>query len=181
VGRLAPVKAVHVLINAVGRLAAEGRRIRLRVIGDGPERGALERRATSLGIQHLISFEGWQNHDAVHVHYQSADLFVLASFAEGVPVVLMEAMAMEIPCVSTWVAGIPELITDGVSGLLVAPSDEEGLTQAIRNMLDDGGLRRRLGTNARLTVLAEYDLDTNFQHLAQIMRRRLGTHTTCAE
>ena len=98
---------------------------------------------------------------------------MLASFAEGVPVVLMEAMAMEIPCVATWITGIPELIIDGVHGLLVAPSDEEGLVQAIAKLLTDPDLRLRLGRAGRARVLERYNLDTNTRRMAEIVRRRL--------
>jgi glycosyltransferase involved in cell wall biosynthesis len=173
VGRLAPVKAQHVLLGAVSRLVRDGYRVRLRLVGDGPERGLLEARAVELGIESSVVFEGWRNQDAVLALYHQADIFVLASFAEGVPVVLMEAMAMEIPCVATWVAGIPELITDGAQGLLVAPSDEEGLARAIARLLDDPELRRRLGQAGRARVLEQYDLDTNFSRMAEIVRSRL--------
>lgn len=174
VGRLSPVKAQHVLIEAVSRLTRKGYRVRLRLVGDGPDRDSLEARVVELGIEACVSFDGWRNQDAVRALYAEADVFVLPSFAEGVPVVLMEAMAMEIPCVATWVAGIPELITDGLHGLLVAPSDEEGLEQAILRLLDDPGLRRRLGQAGRARVLERYDLDTNFAQMAEIVRRRLA-------
>ena len=174
VGRLAAVKAHHVLLESVSRLIRNGYRVRLRLVGDGPERGLLEARVGELGIESSVVFEGWRNQDAVLAFYRQADLFVLASFAEGVPVVLMEAMAMEIPCVATWVAGIPELITDGAQGLLVAPSDEEGLARAIARLLDDPELRRRLGQAGRARVLEQYDLDTNVSRMAEIVRRRLA-------
>ena len=174
VGRLAPVKAQHVLLGALAHLAREGYRVLLRLVGDGPDRSSLEARAAELGIQASVVFEGWRNQDSVRTLYTQADVFVLASFAEGIPVVLMEAMAMEIPCVATWVAGIPELIADGVQGLLVAPSDEEGLARAIARLLDEPELRRRLGRAGRERVLEQYDLDTNFSRLAGIFRRRLA-------
>ena len=174
VGRLAAVKAQHVLLESVRRLVTNGYKVRLRLVGDGPERGLLEARAEELGIESSVVFEGWRNQDAVLTFYKQADLFVLASFAEGVPVVLMEAMAMEIPCVATWVAGIPELISDGAQGLLVAPSDEEGLARAIARLLDDPELRRRIGQAGRARILEQYDLDTNFRRMAEIVRRRLA-------
>jgi glycosyltransferase involved in cell wall biosynthesis len=83
-------------------------------------------------------------------------------------------MAMEIPCVATWVAGIPELITDGIHGLLLAPSDEEGLSRAIAKLLDDPELRSRLGHAGRSRVLEQYNLDTNLTRLAEIFRSRLA-------
>ena len=173
VARLARVKAQRVLIETVSRLIREGYRVRLRLVGDGPDRDLLEARVAELGIGAAVRFEGWRNEDAVRALYEQADLFVLASFAEGMPNVLMEAMAMEIPCVATWITGIPELITDGVHGLLVAPADEKGLAEAIAKLLDDPDLRLRLGRAGRARVLEQYNLDTNTRRMAEIVRRRL--------
>ena len=80
---------------------------------------------------------------------------------------------MEIPCVATWITGIPELIRNEVEGLLVAPSDVEGLAQAIARLMDDPALRRRLGEAGRRRVLEEYDLERNTAKLSEIFRRRL--------
>jgi glycosyltransferase involved in cell wall biosynthesis len=143
VARLAPVKAQHVLLAAVARLAEEGRDVRLRLVGDGPLRPALEREARAHGIESRVSFEGWLVEEEVRRVLAGADAFALASFAEGVPVVLMEAMAMEIPCVATFVNGVPELI------------------------------RHELGAAGRLRVIEKYDLARNAERLAEIFRRRL--------
>lgn len=174
VGRLAPVKAQHILIDAVGLLAEQGRDVRLRLVGDGPDRPALEEAVEARGLRERVVFEGWCNQDRVRELYERADIFALASFAEGVPVVLMEAMAMEIPCVATHVNGIPELIRDGVDGLLVSPSDTEALAAAVARLMDDAELRRRLGRAGRLRVCDRYDLATNTARLAAIFQRRLG-------
>ena len=99
---------------------------------------------------------------------------MLPSFAEGVPVVLMEAMAMEVPCVASRITGIPELIEDGVSGLLVPPADEQALAGAIARLMDEEDLSGRLGRAARERVLADYQLETNVARLAELFRRRLG-------
>ena len=170
VGRLAPVKAVHVLIAATGWLVRRGRDIRLRLVGDGPCRADLERLASERGIVEHVTFEGWQNADRVRTLYQQADIFCLPSLAEGIPVVLMEAMAMEIPCVATRVTGVPELIRDREDGLLVAPGNEAELAEALERLLDDPELRVRLGRSARQRVLEEYDLHRNAQQLAQVFR-----------
>jgi glycosyltransferase involved in cell wall biosynthesis len=94
----------------------------------------------------------------------------LASFAEGVPVALMEAMAMEIPCVSTLVAGIPELIRDGLDGLLVPASSEEDLAAALQRLIDDPLLRNSLGVSGRKRALELYNLPQNVISLARILR-----------
>jgi glycosyltransferase involved in cell wall biosynthesis len=121
-----------------------------------------------------VIFEGMLNHDQVRELYRRADLFVLPSFEEGLPVVLMEAMSMQVACVATHVAGIPELIRHGLDGLLVAPSDTAGLAQAILELIRDPELRRRLGASARARVLECYRLDRSVATLAEIFRRRLG-------
>ena len=105
--------------------------------------------------------------------YAAADLFCLPSFAEGLPVVLMEAMAMEIPCVTTHIAGIPELIHDGVDGLLVAPSDVDALVAALARLMDDAELRERLGKSGRARVVEQYDLRRSVERLAGIFAERV--------
>ncbi len=178
VGMLAPVKAQHVLVAAVGRLVREGRRVRLRLVGDGPDRANLERHVETLSLAAHVSFEGWLNQERVRELYQETDIFALASFAEGVPVVLMEAMAMEIPCVATNITGIPELIRHGTDGLLVTPSDEEELARTLATLMDDPALRRRLGEQGRRRVLEKYDLARNTLRLASIFDRRLESPAT---
>jgi colanic acid/amylovoran biosynthesis glycosyltransferase len=174
VARLAPVKAQLILLAAFDCVVREGRNVQLRLVGDGRDREALEQEVIRRGLSGKVTFEGWLNQEQVQAAYKEADLFVLASFAEGVPVVLMEAMAVEIPCVATWVAGVPELIRDEVDGLLVPPSDETALAAAIARLVDDPSLRRRLGQEARQHVLREYDLVRNAGHLANIFHERLG-------
>ena len=173
VGQLVPIKAHRLLVEALARVAREHPRVRLRLVGDGPERRELERYAAALGLADRVQFEGALDFDRVEHLYRRADLFVLASFDEGLPVVLMEAMAMQVPCVATSVAGIPELIRDGVDGLLVAPSDLESLAEAMLALVRDPERRRRMGEAARQRILACYDLRRNTAALADIFRRRL--------
>jgi glycosyltransferase involved in cell wall biosynthesis len=175
VGRLAPVKAHIVLIGAIGRLVRAGRTgVRLLLIGDGPSRPAIEKEVARRGLETCVSVVGALNHDQVLDYYRRASVFTLASFAEGVPVVLMEAMAMEIPCVATWVAGVPELIRDKIDGLLVPPSHEEALASAIAILMDDKELRIRLGCAARQRVIQCYNLSRNVGRLAEAFRETLG-------
>jgi glycosyltransferase involved in cell wall biosynthesis len=174
VGQLVPIKAHRLLLAALRRVVDQAPRVRLRLVGDGPERRALEDMTAALGLQGHVIFEGMLNHDRVRELYRRADLFVLPSFEEGLPVVLMEAMAAGVACVATCVAGIPELIRDGESGLLVAPSDSDGLAAAILRLIRDPDLRRRLGLAARRRVVEDYNLERNIAALAAVFRRRLG-------
>ena len=115
---------------------------------------------TERGLNPHVIFEGWQNAEAVRALYHQADIFVLPSFAEGIPVVLMEAMAMEIPCVATRITGIPELIRDPMDGLLVTPSSEEELAAAMARLMDDPKLRhaarkiRTAASSRQITISA---------------------------
>jgi glycosyltransferase involved in cell wall biosynthesis len=170
VGRLVPVKGQFILLNAVRQLLAEGRRIKLRYIGDGPDRARLENMVADSQLNEHIIFEGAVNQDDILQFYQSADIFTIASFAEGVPVVLMEAMMMGIPCVTTHITGIPELIGQG-EGLLVAPSDEEGLAEAIRKLMDDENLYKQIAQAGHDSVMARYELSKNTERLAAIFER----------
>ncbi|MGB8260972.1 MAG: glycosyltransferase family 4 protein [Terracidiphilus sp.] len=173
VGRLTPAKGQHLLIEAVEKLAAAGRRVRLRLVGTGPDASSLRRHADHGPIPERIIFEGAVNQDRIRSFYSTANAFALPSFAEGIPVVLMEAMAMGIPCVSTRVAGIPELIRDGVDGLLVAASDVDELAAALARLMDDGELRERLAASARERVLDKYNLERNVARLARLFAERV--------
>jgi colanic acid/amylovoran biosynthesis glycosyltransferase len=169
VGRLVARKGFYVLFTALERLVLEGRAVRLRIAGDGPERLGLERDAAERGLMRHVIFEGWQNTAGVSALYQQADIFALPSFAEGIPVVLMEAMATEIACVATSIAGIPELIRNDVDGLLVQPSNEEELAAALARLLDEPELRLRLGKSARQRVVECYDLGRNTAEFAAML------------
>jgi colanic acid/amylovoran biosynthesis glycosyltransferase len=173
VGQLAPAKAQRILFAAVVKLIRDGRNVILRLVGDGPDRLALEKYVADNDLSGRVYLEGALNQDQLKVLYEKSHVFVLASFAEGVPVVLMEAMAMEIPCVATRITGIPELIEDGVEGLLVTPSDAEQLAMAIARLMDDSNLRKRIGSAGRRKVLQNYDLTKNVAQLAEVFERWL--------
>jgi glycosyltransferase involved in cell wall biosynthesis len=125
------------------------------------------------GLVDRVSFAGNVNQDKLLDLYRESDALVLASFAEGLPVVMMEAMAMEIPCVAPWVNGIPEIVTHETDGLLVPPGDAQALAHAIGRLMDDTELRRALGQKARLKILEKFDLQRNTEHLAAVFRGRL--------
>ena len=181
VGRLAPEKAQRVLIDAVAQLLAEGRTVRLRIVGEGPERGALEKHIATTKMPEVVRLEGALNQDQLKTLYRESDVFALASFAEGVPVVLMEAMAMEIPCVATRIAGIPELIQDGVDGLLSTPGDAREMAAALAQLMDDRGLAMRIGKAGRLKIIEQYNLSKNTALLAKVFERRVRGERSASE
>jgi colanic acid/amylovoran biosynthesis glycosyltransferase len=174
VGRLAPVKGHDLLLAALRRLRLEGRNIRLHLVGDGPERARLEALAVTYGLEASVHFAGSINRDGIRRVYEQADVFALSSLTEGVPVVLMEALAMELPCVAPALAGIPELIRDGREGLLFRPGDEQALAQALARLDDDAALRTTLGQAGRARVLATHDLEDTAREIATVFRSRLA-------
>lgn len=173
VGRLVPAKGQHVLLSAVTQLAREGRKLHLRLIGGGPDTDSLQERVRNQHLEEFVTLEGVVNQDKIRNFYAQAHVFALASFAEGIPVVLMEAMAMEIPCVTTHITGIPELIEDGKTGLLVIPSDVDGLANALRKLMDNPALRSELGKAGREKVIQSYNLNLNIERLAQIFHQNI--------
>lgn len=165
VGRLVPAKGQHILLSAFAQLIRNGKDASLHFIGGGPDRTALETEVQQRKLQGKVSFSGPLNPWQVVEAYRFADVLALASFAEGLPVVLMEAMAMEIPCVATWVNGIPEMIRHNVEGLLVAPSSTDQLAQTLELLVDDAGLRDRLGKAGRERIQEHYNLEKNVEAL----------------
>jgi len=157
VARLVPAKGLELLVDAVGSLVARGHRIRAVIVGEGPLEAALKQRAAGLGAGAVIRFVGPVGQDEMVGYYVEADVFCLPSFAEGVPVVLMEAMATGRPVVSTRIAGIPELVEDGTSGFLVAPGNLGELTAALELLACSPELRAEVGLAGRRRVETDFD------------------------
>ena len=173
VGRLVAVKGQALVIEAVSTLSSRGLDARATIVGAGPTRDRLEALAAELGVGDRVAFTGAVGQDRIRELYAAADVFCLPSFAEGVPVVLMEAMAMELPVVTSRIMGIPELVEDGVSGLLIAPGDVAGLDAALERLARDPAERRRLGEAGRSKIVAEYALDTSVERLEQLFAANL--------
>lgn len=176
VARLVPAKGIHLLLDAVAQLVADGLDVTLAVVGDGPARAALTARAQELGLGARVEFTGFVGQDDILDWYASADVFCLPSFAEGIPVVLMEAMAAELPVVATRIMGIPELVEDGRNGLLVTPARLDELVNALRRLAARSDMRRALGRAGRLTI------ETGFASpcVARELRAAFGESATSA-
>ena len=169
VGRLAGVKGVPILIDAAARLAGAYPDLTLRLVGDGPDRKALEAEVAKRGLQDRIVFLGYKSQAEVAEELARTDVFVLPSFAEGVPVVLMEAMAAQVPVLTTRIAGVPELVEDGVSGRLVSPGDVDAFAEALDELLSDADLRRSCGAAGRAKVVADYDAAQEARWLSELI------------
>ena len=174
VGRLVAAKGQRVLLEACRGLLERGVSVRVTLVGDGEDAAGLRAYVQRSGMEHSVHFAGATSHAETQRLLAQADIFVLASFAEGVPVALMEAMASQLPCVSTYVAGIPELITSERDGLLVGAGDVEELAAAIERLAKEAGLRARLGSAARERVVKDYNLHRNVERLAAIFDERLA-------
>ena len=173
VGRLTANKGQHVLIDACARLKEAGTPFHLTFAGDGEDSESLERHASTLGLTGDICFAGAVDQDRVKALYRSADIFILPSFAEGLPVVLMEAMGMELPVISTRITDIPELVDAGTNGFLTQPGNDEMLFDQIQLLIQRPELRAQLGMQARNTVTTDYNLAENCRRLAEIFREEL--------
>jgi len=170
VGRLAPEKNLATLITAVARLP--GRRPRLVIVGGGPLEGSLRRQAEAEGVG--ADFRGVIDQRRLPELYASADAFVLASFTEGHPKVLLEAMSSGLACVASDCAGNRSLVTDGVTGLLFDPRRPEELTACLQRVLTDPTLAAALGRAARKSVIERYDLAACVEREIALLRA-LGT------
>ncbi|MHB1699750.1 MAG: glycosyltransferase [Acidobacteriaceae bacterium] len=173
-GRLVAEKGHRILLDALLLLRQQGISLHATFVGDGPERPALESFIAEHSLGDSVTLLGALPHSAALERVRDADIFALASFAEGVPVALMEAMAFEVPCVSTTVAGIPELIRSGVDGILVPPANAAALAEALSRLAADPELRSSIGASARERVKAAYNLGSNHQTLAGIFKNRIG-------
>ena len=169
VGRLAGVKGVPILLDAVAALRDRHPGLRLTLIGDGPERALLEAKARDLGLADTVSFVGYKSQAEVAQALAETDVFVLPSFAEGVPVVLMEAMAARVPVVTTRIAGVPELVEDGVSGLLVPPGDTGALCTALETVLADPDRRRAMGAAGHAKVTGDFHIRSEAAWLSHLL------------
>jgi colanic acid/amylovoran biosynthesis glycosyltransferase len=173
VGRLIPQKGQAILLEAVAALLARQVPVHLTFVGAGPKRSELERLCEQLEIADHVTWEGALGQDAVRERYAAADAFCMSSFVEGVPVVLMEAMASELPVVATRIAGIPELVEDGVSGMLVAPGRPDELAGALERLAENPALCRELGERGRRRVEERSDLSLVGAQLHELLRRHV--------
>jgi glycosyltransferase involved in cell wall biosynthesis len=138
--------------------------------GDGPARQAAEARAEALGIAGSVRFLGYVSQGAVADLLAQSDLLALPSFAEGLPVVYMEALASRVPVVASRVAGVPELVQDGVTGFTVPPGDVDSLAERMTSLLSDPVRARAMGEAGRAVVEREFDIRTETLWLAEIFR-----------
>ena len=158
VGRLVPKKGYPVLVAALAALAEGGTDFTCRIVGEGAERSDIEARLSAAGLDERVTLVGTRTQQEIVDEYRRADIFVQASVVtddgdrDGIPNAVLEAMATGLPVVASSVAGIPEVVHEGASGLLVEPGDAGALAGALARVVGDEHLRRHLGAGARSHV-----------------------------
>jgi glycosyltransferase involved in cell wall biosynthesis len=176
VGRLSPEKGFDLLIRAVVQLRQAGQPLHLWIVGEGDARADLERLIGELGCGEYVRLLG-------HVadpkqFYEAMDVFALSSIREGLPNVVLEAMAMETPVVATRTAGVPMLVEDGQSGLLVEPGSVQALAEGLKRLLGDPGLAERLAIAGRQRVEEKFSFSRRMEKVVRIYDQVLGRSDT---
>jgi colanic acid/amylovoran biosynthesis glycosyltransferase len=168
VARLKPFKNQHLLLEASVQLRERGVEFRCVLVGEGPCRQELEDRCAELGLEDRVTFAGAATQREVLGWWQRATVAVLPSQSEGMPVCLMEAAACGIPAVATAVGGVPELIQDGVTGLLVPPGDSRALADGIERLLTDPLTAGRMGRAARDRAQQQFTIERQVDRLLAV-------------
>lgn len=178
VGRLSGEKGHLILIEALAQLVAQGQTCRLVIAGDGPLRTAIEQRCLELEVDRFVTITGWLSGEQIRGWLIESRALILPSFAEGLPVVVMESLALGRPVVATWVAGVPELVKDGQTGWLVPAGDVPSLANAMSACLRATPEQMAAMADAgKIAVRKAHDADTEAKKLV-VLFRSMGTNPT---
>ena len=173
VGRLASVKGLPILFQSLQQLKSTNEDFTLTLIGDGSERSDLEKLVEELQLQDHVKFVGYKSQQEVREYLQQTDVFVLPSFAEGVPVSLMESMATGVPVIATQVGGVSELVDNGVNGYLVPAGDSVSLAEKMEILLGDTKLRNQFAQASRMTIEKEFNMPIETQKLYKLFKENV--------
>lgn len=171
VGRLSPEKGLPILMDAITDVVARGLKPDVRIVGDGPLREPLEARITAEGLGDYVTLMGPIGQDVLPEQYRWADVYVLPSFMEGLPVVLMEAFSTECPVIATPVGAVEELVVPHENGLVVRPGRADLLADALVEMDKDLQKRREMGRAGRQAILREFTTVQTGPRMADFLRR----------
>jgi len=166
VGRLHPVKNVDVLIRAIRLVHSADECVRLVIVGDGPLAPRLHKQVTDDGADPIVKFLGMRNDVAALL--PGIDVFALPSRWESLPLAPLEAMACRLPVVGTHVGGLPEVVVDGETGLLVPPNDSEALAKAILQLVSDPEMRRAMGAAGRCRVQEHFTIQNTARRIKEV-------------
>jgi glycosyltransferase involved in cell wall biosynthesis len=172
VGRLDAIKNQAMMIRAFARVSRSLQRSRLVIVGDGPERSALERLVTDLDMADKVTFTGFRSD--VDAALRDADVFLMSSRYEGISIAMLEAMRSGLPIVATAVGGVPEMVADERTGLLVPSEDEQAFTAAMCRVAGDARMRREMGESARTLQACEFSLPAMLSRYQSIYNEPVG-------
>jgi colanic acid/amylovoran biosynthesis glycosyltransferase len=175
VGRLDEQKGHLLLIEAISQLAIEGRQFKVVLVGDGPLRPELETLISQLNLQNHVEITGWASNTEVRQQILAAQMMVAPSFAEGLPVVIMESLALSRPVISTYIAGIPELVEPGKCGWLIPAGSAEALADAMRVAMQTPQEQlEQMGQVGAERVIKNHDAKHEASRLAELFRKYLA-------
>jgi glycosyltransferase involved in cell wall biosynthesis len=174
VSRLSPEKGLVHLIDAIAAGDLRGR-VEVKIAGDGPERPNLEAHVRDRGLTASLDFAGWLDYDDVPAFLQSLDIFVLPSLFEGFGVAAAEASATGLPVIASRVQGLPDVVVDGETGILVPPADPRALADAIASLVHDPARRRAMGEAGREFVSERYDWTKNAADMERLYAELVGS------
>lgn len=174
VGRLSEHKAQHILLDACALLRERGVQFHCSIVGEGPERGRLEEQIDRLELHGQVSLLGQRYHHEVLELLGEADLFVMTSIVEGMPVAIMEAMVAGVPVIAPEITGIPELLGYGEGGILIPPSEPAALADAVARVAAGETDTRTLARNAFRLIVERFNLHANSRRFADFLKQRLS-------
>jgi glycosyltransferase involved in cell wall biosynthesis len=165
---LKPIYGIDYLIKALPQLIAKIPDLRVLLIGEGEQKQHLKELAKELSVENIVHFEGSVPHKSIPRYLSMMDIFVMPSLSESFGVSALEAQAMKVPVVATNIGGIPEVVKDGISGLLVKPKDSKELASAIIKLLGNDALRKYMGENGRKFVIEKYEWERNAEEMEEL-------------
>jgi len=173
VARLHPVKGHELVLEAMNQLRSEGTTIHYQIIGDGPHREEIEKRVTELGLSDCVSILGTQGEEAIVDYLRKSNVFILPSFGvgEASPVSVMEAMAVGIPVIATYIGGVPDMIQDGKDGFLIPQKSSKAIIEKLKLLITDNELCQKIGKQARESAIKNFDFNIKAKELESYMKR----------
>jgi len=158
-GSLYPLKGIEYLIKSMKHVICTQKRVKLRIVGEGPEKERLKSLAGKLGLKDKVIFEGFVPHDKIVKYYQNCDVFCFLTLGEPFGIAILEAMACGKPVIASKIGGPAEIVKDAETGFLVNPRDTEAIAERIIRLIKDGKLRKKMGRKARKIVVEKYSLE----------------------
>lgn len=171
VGYLDEFKGIFELLNAFKVINSKNNNVKLMMVGTGPKKDDLLKILTKMDLENDVIFTGRIESQKIHKYYQAADIFVLPSYTEGLPVSILEAMACGLPIVATSVGGIPEIINDGFNGFLVPPKNETELIKKIMGLIINRNLREEFKNNSLKRIKEEFNGERKISKLIELYKK----------